>query len=394
MPPPSGKGDFEVTFSLVLAALTGFAVSWTTVPSGPGRNGSAMITVVIEREDLVSVFADGEAVYRYELTAEIAGGYARAGADVSESDFPVVEELFFDDLSTGTHELKTSLLDLETGETVSQREDVVIDSTSTETWSSSGLRLTPSGTVRAAGSVTIVWDVYPPVGSGAVRAAYAVLDHDLNAIREGWLDLSRQSDGIASFSSAFSLGGLERGVYRVNTAALGGESEVMASSTSSIRLLSSWDLWGDDPTETATLVRPIASSREISELESAPNPGERQAVMSEFWLRRDPNPSTRENEYLDTYRRRLDYIERSFTSGVTRGILTDMGVTWAKLGEPDMVENHPFQVEGYPFQIWTWFNPRLTLLFIDRFGYGLYEFDGDWQDVNRAFSLGEAWYVY
>lgn len=353
-----------------------------------------MITVVIEREDLVSVMTGGEGIYRYEITAEMNGGYARAGAGVRESDFPVIEELLFDDLSTGTHGLRTSLLDLETGETVSQRVDVVIDSASTETWSSSGLRLTPSGTVRATGSVSIVWDVYPPAGSGEVRAAYAVLDHDLKVIREGWMDLARQTDGIASFSSSFSLGGLERGVYRVNTAALGEVSEVMASSTSSIRLLSSWDLWGDNPTETVTLVRPIASSREISELQSARNPGERQAVMSEFWLRRDPNPSTRENEYLDTYRRRLDYIERSFTSGVTRGILTDMGVAWAKLGEPDMVESHPFQLEGYPFQIWTWFNPRLTLLFIDRFGYGLYELDGDWQDVNRAFSLGEAWYVY
>ena len=380
--------------SPVLAVLTAFAVSWTTVPSGPGRDGSAMITVVIEREDLVSVMTGGEGIYRYEITAEMNGGYARAGAGVRESDFPVIEELLFDDLSTGTHGLRTSLLDLETGETVSQRVDVVIDSASTETWSSSGLRLTPSGTVRATGSVSIVWDVYPPAGSGEVRAAYAVLDHDLKVIREGWMDLARQTDGIASFSSSFSLGGLERGVYRVNTAALGEVSEVMASSTSSIRLLSSWDLWGDNPTETVTLVRPIASSREISELQSARNPGERQAVMSEFWLRRDPNPSTRENEYLDTYRRRLDYIERSFTSGVTRGILTDMGVAWAKLGEPDMVESHPFQLEGYPFQIWTWFNPRLTLLFIDRFGYGLYELDGDWQDVNRAFSLGEAWYVY
>jgi len=379
--------------SPVLAALTAFAVSWTTVPSGPGTNGSAMVTVVIERVDLLPVLSGGEGIYRYEITAEMDGGYARAGADVSESDFPVIEELLFGDLSTGTHALRTSLLDLETGETVSQRVDVVIDSASTETWSSSGLRLTPSGTVRATGSVSIVWDVYPPAGSGEVRAAYAVLDHDLKVIREGWMDLARQTDGIASFSSSFSLGGLERGVYRVNTAALGEVSEVMASSTSSIRLLSSWDLWGDDPTETVTLVRPIASSREISELQSARNPGERQAVMSEFWLRRDPNPSTRENEYLDTYRRRLDYIERSFTSGVTRGILTDMGVAWAKLGEPDMVENHPFQLEGYPFQIWTWFNPRLTLLFIDRFGYGLYELDGDWQDVNRAFSLGEAWYV-
>ncbi len=59
-----------------------------------------------------------------------------------------------------------------------------------------------------------------------------------------------------------------------------------------------------------------------------------------------------------------------------------------------MVDDYPFQVEGYPYQVWTYFNPRLTLTFVDRHGYGLYEFSGEWQDVNRAFSLGEEWYVY
>lgn len=383
-----------MTFFLVLAALTGFAVSWTTVPSGPGRHGSAVVTVVIESYDLVSVLSSGVSTARYEITAGIGGRFARAGGQVDESGFPVVEELVFSNLSTGTHRLEAALLDLETGERVVQRVDLVIDSASTETWSSAGLRLSPSGTARASGTMTILWDVYPPLGSDSVRAAYAILDGNLNTMREGWMDLARQDDGIASFSSAVSLGGLQRGLYRVNTAAMDRGTGVMASSSSSIRLLSSWDLWGDDPQETLTLIRPIASAREISDLQNATGIGQRQLVMSEFWLRRDPNPATRENEYLDTYRRRLDYIERAFTSGVTRGILTDMGITYAKLGEPDMVEDHPFQTEGYPYQLWSYFTPRLTLLFIDRYGYGHYEFSGDWQDVNRAFSLGEAWYVY
>lgn len=379
--------------SLIPAVLTGFAVSWTTVPSGPVRSGSATVTVIIERDDLVTVFSADSGTARYEVTAEMAGSFTRAGGQVGEEGFPVVEELVFEGLSAGVHALEASLLDLETGERVSQSVEVVIDSTNAETWSSAGLRITPSGTVRALGNMSILWDVYPPVGSGEIRAAYAILDHDLNIMREGWMEPSRRDDGIASYTCTISLGGLERGQYRVNTAAMDGPV-IMATSSSSFRLLSSWDLWGDDMQETLTLIRPIASSREISELEGAQGTGQRQAVMSEFWLRRDPNPATRENEFLDTYRRRLDYIERTFTSGVTRGILSDMGHAYAKLGEPDMVEDHPFQTEGYPFQVWTYFNPRLTMTFVDRFGYGYYEFEGDWQDVERAFSLGEAWYVY
>ncbi len=382
-----------MTFFLVLAAINGFAVSWTTVPSGPGRSGSAVVTVVIESSDLVSVFSSGGPTARYEITAGIGGRFARAGGQVGEDGFPVVTELGFDDLPTGTHRLEAALLDLETGERVVQRVDLVIDSTSNETWSSAGLRLSPSGTARASGSMTILWDVYPPLVADTVRAAFAILDGNLNVMREGWMDLARQDDGVSSFSSVVALGGLERGLYRVNTAAMEEGTAVMASSSSSIRLLSAWDLWGDDPQETITLVRPIATAREIADLQSATGAGQRQLVMSEFWLRRDPNPATRENEYLDTYRRRLDYIERAFTSGVVRGISTDMGITYAKLGEPDIVEDHPFQTEGYPYQLWSYFTPRLTLLFIDRYGYGHYELSGDWQDVNRAFSLGEAWYV-
>jgi GWxTD domain-containing protein len=383
-----------LTFSLAAAVLTGFSVSWTTVPAGPQREGSAVITLIIEQDDLVTVFESGAGFAEYEVSAAIDGRFQRAGGTVAEGGFPAVEELVFQGLSTGTHRVDAVLMDLETGERAVQRVDLVIDSTAADTWSSAGLRLSPSGTVRAAGDMVILWDVYPPAGTEPVQAAYAVLDQNLNVVREGWMELARQEEGVLSFSSRVSLGGLERGLYRVNAAATDGGSSVMASSSGSVRLLSSWDLWGDDLEETLTLIRPVASSREISDLREAAGPGQRQAVMSEFWLRRDPNPATRENEYLDIYRRRLDYIERVFTVGVTRGILTDMGIAWAKLGEPDVVEDYPFQVESQPYQVWTYFNPRLTLTFVDRHGYGLYEFSGEWQDVNRAFSLGEEWYVY
>jgi GWxTD domain-containing protein len=380
--------------SLVLAVLTGFGVSWTTVPSGPGRSGSALVTVVIDREDLVSVYTSGAGVARYELTVGIGGEFARAGGRVDENGFPVVEELLFENLSTGSHRVEAALLDLETGERVVQRVEVVIDSASTETWSSAGLRLSPSGTVRASGNLTILWDVYPPVGSMLSGAAYAVLDQNLNVMREGWMELSREGEGVVGYSVTLPLGGLERGLYRVNTAVMDDGSSVMATSSSSIRLLSSWDLWGDDPRETLTLIRPVATARELSDLQNATGPGQRQAVMSEFWLRRDPNPATRENEYLNVYRQRLDYIERTFTRGSTRGIITDMGTVFAKLGEPDMVEDHPFQTGGYPYQIWTYFSPSVTLVFVDRTGFGNYELDGDWRDVNRAFGQREAWHVY
>jgi len=382
-----------LTFSLAAAVLTGFTVSWTTVPAGPRRAGSAVVTVTIERGDLLTVYESGAGTAEYELSASVGGRFQRVGGTVPEEGFPVVEELVFQELPAGTHGLEVVLMDQETGERSVWGADLAIDSTSEDVWSSGGLRLSPGGTVRASGDMEILWDVYPPAGTESLQAAYAVLDQDLNVVREGWMEPAGREEGVFSFTGRVSLGGLEGGLYRVNTAVTGEGTGVLASSSGAVRLLSSWDLWGEDPEETLTLIRPIASSREVSDLRGAPGPGQRQAVMSEFWLRRDPNPVTRENEYLDAYRGRLDYIERVFAVGATRGILTDMGIAWAKLGEPDVVDDHPFQVGGRPYQVWTYFNPGLTLTFVDRHGYGLYEFNGDWQDLNRALSLWEERHV-
>ena len=158
-----------MTFFLAAVVLTGFSVSWTTVPAGPQREGSAVITVIIEQDDLVTVFESGAGLAEYEVSAAVNGRFQRAGGVVPEGGFPAVEELVFQGLSTGTHRLEAVLMDLETGERTVQGVDLVIDSTTADTWSSAGLRLSPSGTVRAAGDLAILWDVYPPAEPNRCR---------------------------------------------------------------------------------------------------------------------------------------------------------------------------------------------------------------------------------
>jgi GWxTD domain-containing protein len=166
---------------------------------------------------------------------------------------------------------------------------------------------------------------------------------------------------------------------------------VTASAGSSVSILSAWDIWGDDPGTTATLIRPVASSNELRELERAGGLGDRNSVMADFWNRRDPNQATRGNEFLDEYLRRLDYISREYATTGIQGINTDRGVVYAKLGEPDIVENFPFELGEYPYITWVYFTPSLSLTFVDQTGYGLYELVEDWDTVNRAFNAGEDW---
>ncbi|MFQ5674839.1 MAG: GWxTD domain-containing protein [bacterium] len=58
-----------------------------------------------------------------------------------------------------------------------------------------------------------------------------------------------------------------------------------------------------------------------------------------FWNPRDPDPSTRVNEYKEEYYRRIWYANKRFaTYGRDDGWKTDMGLIYVKLGPPDYVQ--------------------------------------------------------
>ena len=145
------------------------------------------------------------------------------------------------------------------------------------------------------------------------QAAYALLNEDAEVVLEGWLTGEYIETGIVSFEKDISISAIQKGRYRFTVVALL-EDSLVASSSSSITIIDSWDLWGNNSDETVTLIRPIASAHEIAELERAGGLGDRNSVMADFWIRRDPNPSTSENEYLEMYLTRLDLISQEFST--------------------------------------------------------------------------------
>ncbi|MBL8148603.1 MAG: GWxTD domain-containing protein [Blastocatellia bacterium] len=91
---------------------------------------------------------------------------------------------------------------------------------------------------------------------------------------------------------------------------------------------------------------------------------EREQFIEQFWLRRDPDPDTTENEYREEYYRRIAYSNEKFSSGIP-GWKTDRGRIYITFGPPDSIESHPaggpyerpFAEGGgttstYPFEIW------------------------------------------
>src|SRR5215216_1518125 len=116
---------------------------------------------------------------------------------------------------------------------------------------------------------------------------------------------------------------------------------------------------------------------------------ERDQFIEQFWLRRDPDPDTPENEYKDQYYERIQYANERFSSGIP-GWKTDRGRIYVTFGKPDQIESHPSggsydrpSYEGggstttYPFEVW-WYRhiegigSDVEIEFVDPSGSGEY----------------------
>lgn len=108
----------------------------------------------------------------------------------------------------------------------------------------------------------------------------------------------------------------------------------------------------------------IITPEEKSAFKKLQTDEEREQFIEQFWLRRDPDPDTPENEYREEYYRRIAYSNEHFASGIP-GWKTDRGRIYITFGPADEVESHPaggpyerpFDEGGgststYPFEVW------------------------------------------
>ena len=116
---------------------------------------------------------------------------------------------------------------------------------------------------------------------------------------------------------------------------------------------------------------------------------ERNQFIENFWLRRDPDPDTPENEYREQYYERIQYANEKFASGIP-GWKTDRGRIYIMFGKPDEIESHPSggsyerpswegggSTSTYPFETW-WYRyiegigSDIEIEFVDPSGSGEY----------------------
>ncbi len=111
-------------------------------------------------------------------------------------------------------------------------------------------------------------------------------------------------------------------------------------------------------------VRWIITDQEMQAFKSLGNDEERDQFIENFWLRRNPNPDSPENEYREEHYARIAYANEHFAAGKP-GWKTDRGHIYIAYGKPDSIDSHPSggsyerpMEEGggntstFPFEIW------------------------------------------
>ena len=108
---------------------------------------------------------------------------------------------------------------------------------------------------------------------------------------------------------------------------------------------------------------------------------EREQFIEAFWLRRDPVPATKENEFRIEHYERFDYANRFLGRDAPRpGWQTDRGRFWIILGEPRTREQFDGRNEIVSADLWIYqgdtklgLPPRFNLLFFKKEDIGEYE---------------------
>ncbi|HEX8385436.1 MAG TPA: GWxTD domain-containing protein [Rubricoccaceae bacterium] len=121
-----------------------------------------------------------------------------------------------------------------------------------------------------------------------------------------------------------------------------------------------------DLDQAVSQLRYVARDRDIDAIRRAETPEEQMRLFRDFWTRRDPTPGTARNERMEEYYYRVAYANERYSRLRDSGWNTDRGEVYIRFGEPDFVEEHPFNYGTDPYQIWYYNGQGRRFIFVDQ----------------------------
>jgi GWxTD domain-containing protein len=122
-------------------------------------------------------------------------------------------------------------------------------------------------------------------------------------------------------------------------------------------------------------LRYLASKEDKTDYNRLNTPEQKQRFLTKFWKSQDKTPGTPENEFMNEYMRRLDYVNKKFKTRTRPGFMTDMGRVFLTYGPPDTIDRYPNNISTKPYELWYYHNMEggVVFVFVDMIGIGNYD---------------------
>jgi len=122
-------------------------------------------------------------------------------------------------------------------------------------------------------------------------------------------------------------------------------------------------------------VQIIATENERHRLRRIQDVVDRRRFLMEFWLARDPQPSTPANEYKEDFYTLLRHANERYSIRGVEGWQSDRGRVLIKYGQPARTESRLYDAHAKPHEIWTYNSipgeGNAVFIFADIDGYGV-----------------------
>ncbi len=194
---------------------------------------------------------------------------------------------------------------------------------------------------------------------------------------------SKITNGVLRQFREISMDNLRPGEFRLDVTLKGRRDKTLDSQAKYFELIwSEQSLLMYDYESIVSQLSLISLPGEIQTLKSQETYDDRLKAFNDFWDSRDPTPGTRENENKNEFYHRIHVANQMFAYLRTPGWKTDRGRVYIVYGEPDQVEDYPFELNQYPHQEWHYYRDARyrKFVFIDETGDGdfrlIYPYDG------------------
>ncbi len=140
--------------------------------------------------------------------------------------------------------------------------------------------------------------------------------------------------------------------------------------------------------------RLIMTKEEVKIFERLPDAESRKEFIADFWLKRDPDPDTPDNDYRKEFEARVEFVNKRFNKEGGPGYNTDRGRVYILMGPPEKIEEFTPEVgstvRGFA-QWWSYYTRQMAVEFIDETGTGKFRMtrqEGDFWGAMDLMKLG------